>query len=101
VGSVKDPEGAEEVALEALGALADFDGKRVVEIGCGDGRMTWLYAERASKVLAIDTESESIAAARKATPPELASTVRFRVASAEKLRVRPAGFDIAFLSWSL
>jgi ubiquinone/menaquinone biosynthesis C-methylase UbiE len=101
VGSVKDPEGAEAVALEALGALADFDGKRVVEIGCGDGRMTWLYAERASKVLAIDTESESIAAARKATPPELASTVRFRVASAEKLRVRPAGFDIAFLSWSL
>jgi ubiquinone/menaquinone biosynthesis C-methylase UbiE len=98
VGSVKDPEGAEVAALEAL---ADFDGMRVLEVGCGDGRLTWTYADRAAKVLGIDIESESIAEARRATPPELAEKVRFRVASAEKLRVRPAGFDIAFLSWSL
>jgi ubiquinone/menaquinone biosynthesis C-methylase UbiE len=98
VGSVKDPEGTE---VAALGALADFDGMRVIEVGCGDGRLTWTYADRAAKVLGIDTESESIAAARQATPPELADKVRFRVADAVKLRVRPAGFDIAFLSWSL
>ena len=57
MGSVKDPEGAEAVALAEL---ADFDGKRVLEIGCGDGRLTWLYADRASTVLGIDTESESM-----------------------------------------
>jgi ubiquinone/menaquinone biosynthesis C-methylase UbiE len=98
VASVKDPEGSEAAALAAL---AGFDGKRVLEVGCGDGRLTWLYAERASRVLGIDTDSDAITTARKMTPPELASTVRFRVASAEKLRIRPAGFDIAFLSWSL
>jgi len=27
--------------------------------------------------------------------------VRFRVARAERLRVRPGSFDIAFLAWSL
>ena len=98
MGAIKDVEGAE---MRALDALVDFTGQRVLEVGCGEGRMTWLYAERAKEVLGVDSDSEAIADARRATPPQLASTVRFRVASAEKLRVRPAGFDIAFLSWSL
>jgi len=98
MASIKDPDGAE---ARALAEVIDFTGRRVLEVGCGDGRMTWLYAERATKVLGVDTDSESIAEARRAMPPQLASSVRFRVASAEKLRVRPAGFDIAFLSWSL
>ena len=98
MGSIKDPEGNE---ARALAEMIDFTGQRVLEVGCGDGRMTWLYAERAKEVLGVDSDSEAIADARPATPPQLASTVRFRVASAEKLRVRPAGFDIAFLSWSL
>lgn len=98
MGSVKDPEGVEKRVLDQV---VDFSGLRVLEIGCGDGRMTWLYADQAARVLAVDTESESIAVARKSTPKELADKVRFRVASAEKLRVRPNSFDIAFLSWSL
>ena len=98
MGSVKDPEGVEARVLDRM---VDFSGRRVLEVGCGEGRLTWIYADRAAKVLGIDSESESIAAARRATPPQLAAKVRFRVASAEKFRVRPAGFDIAFLSWSL
>lgn len=96
--SVKDPEGAE---LRALAELADFTDQRVLEVGCGDGRLTWGYAPQASKVLGIDTDAEAVAAARRSTPPALKQHVRFRVAQAEKLRVRPAGFDIAFLAWSL
>lgn len=98
MASVKDPEGAE---LRALAKVVDFTGQRVLEIGCGDGRLTWTYAPKAAKVLGIDTDAEVIAQARKATPPGLKHRVRFRVAQAEKLRVRPAGFDIAFLAWSL
>jgi ubiquinone/menaquinone biosynthesis C-methylase UbiE len=96
--SFKDPEGAE---ARALFEVADFAGKRVLEIGCGDGRMTWLYAEQAAEVLAFDVEEESIRAARAALPDQLADRVEFRVAEAESLNVPPQRFDIAFLSWSL
>jgi ubiquinone/menaquinone biosynthesis C-methylase UbiE len=97
MASVKDPEGAE---LRALAKVVDFTGQRVLEVGCGDGRMVRLYAPRAAKVLGIDEDAEAIAEARKSKPPEQ-SHVRFRVARAERMRVRPAGFDIAFLAWSL
>jgi ubiquinone/menaquinone biosynthesis C-methylase UbiE len=96
--SIKDPAGAEP---RALAQVVDFTGRRVLEVGCGDGRMVWLYAPRAASVLGIDEDAEAIAEARRSTPPELKSHVRFRVARAERVRLRPASFDIAFLAWSL
>jgi ubiquinone/menaquinone biosynthesis C-methylase UbiE len=98
VASVKDPWGTEAAALDALG---DFDDKRVLEIGCGDGRLTLLYAERAAEVLGIDVEEESIREARGALPDQLKDRVEFRVADAQALNVPRQRFDIAFLSWSL
>jgi ubiquinone/menaquinone biosynthesis C-methylase UbiE len=98
MASVKDPRGAEARALAALG---DFVGKRVLEIGCGDGRLTWLYAEEAAQVLGIDPEEESIREARAALPDQLEDRVEFRVAEAQALDVPRQRFDIAFLSWSL
>lgn len=98
MGSVKDSEGVE---VEALAALADFDGKRVLEIGCGDGRMTGLYAKQATEVLGVDTDEQSILEARAALPAHLADRVEFRVAEAQSLNVPRPRFDIAFLSWSL
>jgi ubiquinone/menaquinone biosynthesis C-methylase UbiE len=98
VTSLKDPEGAE---LRALGALVDFSGKRVLEIGCGDGRLTQLYADEAGEVLGIDPDEESIEDARTALPDQLADRVEFRVAEAESMDVPRQRFDIAFLSWSL
>ena len=83
-----------------LGQAADFTGTRVLEVGCGDGRLTWLYAPRAASVLGIDPDEEQIAIARSATPPELADRVLFEVGEAEDLS-RTAVFDVAFLSWSL
>ena len=98
MASIKDPRGAEARALAALG---DFDGKRVLEIGCGDGRMTFFYAEQAREVLGVDVDEESIRDARAALPDPLADRVEFRVADAEALDVPRQRFDIAFLSWSL
>jgi ubiquinone/menaquinone biosynthesis C-methylase UbiE len=98
MASVKDPDGAESRALEALG---DFEGKRVLEIGCGEGRMTWLYADDAAEVLGVDPDEESIRAARVSLPDQLKDRVEFRVAEAESLDVPRPRFDIAFLSWSL
>ncbi|HEV8602959.1 MAG TPA: class I SAM-dependent methyltransferase [Gaiellaceae bacterium] len=96
--SVKDPEGAE---ARALAELADFRSKRVLEIGCGDGRLTSLYARQAATVLGIDVDEELIAEARKSTPPDLSGRVRFEAVDVRDLDVPAAGFDLAFFSWSL
>jgi cyclopropane fatty-acyl-phospholipid synthase-like methyltransferase len=40
---IKDPEGSEIQALFDL--YTDWGGKSVLEIGSGDGRLTWRYAE--------------------------------------------------------
>jgi len=52
--------------LAALRRLADFSGARVVEIGCGDGRLTLGVAEQAASVFASDPDEEAVARARGA-----------------------------------
>ena len=82
-GRTIDPEGAE---LAALGKLVDFDGLRVLEVGCGDGRLTWRYAEQAASVLASDPDESAIRRARRARPPELRDRVRLSIAGATELK---------------
>jgi 2-polyprenyl-3-methyl-5-hydroxy-6-metoxy-1,4-benzoquinol methylase len=96
--SVVDPTGAE---LAALAEIVDFSGLRVLEIGCGTGRLTWRYAGPAREVLGIDPDEEAIATARAATPPKLRQRVRFDIASPIERVVPRRHFDLAFFSWSL
>jgi ubiquinone/menaquinone biosynthesis C-methylase UbiE len=63
-----DPENNE---TRALFDLADFRGQHVLEIGCGDGRLTWRYAGRAAHVTAIDPNADRIVRARENMPHEL------------------------------
>jgi ubiquinone/menaquinone biosynthesis C-methylase UbiE len=93
-----DPEGAH---LASLRRLADFGGARVVEVGCGEGRLTRGIAERAATVLAFDPNADAVAAAQDALPAALADRVSFRVASARAIDVPPAEFDLVVFSWSL
>ena len=53
-----DPEGSETTVIHEL---VDFSGADVLEVGCGDGRLTWRYAEEAATVLAMDMNAEKIA----------------------------------------
>lgn len=92
---VIDPEGAE---LVTLAEVVDFSGLRVLEIGCGDGRLTRRYEARAVSVLGVDPDDEAIAAARKASRRK---RVRFAVGDATSLEVPPSAFDLVFFSWSL
>ena len=48
----EDPEQHEVAALARM--VPSFAGLRVLEIGCGDGRLTQRYAARAGSVIAID-----------------------------------------------
>jgi ubiquinone/menaquinone biosynthesis C-methylase UbiE len=92
-----DPE-AEMMVLRELGGL---DGARVLEIGCGDGRLTFRYAAAARSVLAIDPRAEAIAKARDMLPVGSAERVRFEIGSALELNQPKASFDVGLLSHSL
>ena len=92
---------AEGVHLAAILRAADFSDKRVIEVGCGDGRLTRGIAATSSFVLAFDPKAEDIASARSACPADLREKVRFEVASAEEIEVEPQSVDLVFFSWSL
>ena len=66
---ILDPEG---VHLAALRRLGDFRGRRALELGCGDGRLTVGIATEAASMLAFDPDAESIEKARRSLPHELA-----------------------------
>jgi ubiquinone/menaquinone biosynthesis C-methylase UbiE len=78
----RDDEGVEAAAIAALVPL---DGKRVLEVGCGKGRLTALAAARASSVYAFDPSAENVAASRAALTSEQRRRVRFAVHAAEAL----------------
>ena len=96
--SVLDPQGAHFAALERV---AYFGGARVLEVGCGDGRLTVPVAKRAARVFAFDPDEAAVQSGRQAIPLGLADRVTFAVASATAIEVPRSAFDIVLFSWSL
>ncbi len=87
--------------LRALRALGPWRGQRVLEIGCGDGRLTRRLAQLGATLEAIDPDAASVRLARRQLPPRLAGRVRFHVGVAEHLRYPAASFDRVVFAWSL
>jgi len=94
----KDPEKSE---AKALHRLVDFSNQRVLEIGCGEGRLTWSYARSARQVVGIDPDPDAIRVAHYDMPADLRKTTTFACASSLNLPFPHETFDIALLSWSL
>ena len=95
---VLDPEGAHLAALRRLGG---FRGTHVVELGCGDGRLTVGIAAEAAGVLAFDPDAAAIERARRSLPAALAGRVDYRVAAGTEIALSPEAFGCAVFSWSL
>jgi 2-polyprenyl-3-methyl-5-hydroxy-6-metoxy-1,4-benzoquinol methylase len=98
VARVLDPEGAH---LAALRRLADFDGRRVLEMGCGEGRLTRGIAAEAASVFAFDPDAALISEAQASFPSDLADRVVFEAAAAEEIEIARGSFDLVVFSWSL
>ncbi len=96
--SAYPPDGFEARLIERFVSLRN---KRVLEIGCGDGRLTFQYAPHASSVLAIDPDRPSIDEALFQQRAGGASNIDFRLGSIERLPNPGAPFDVALFSWSL
>jgi ubiquinone/menaquinone biosynthesis C-methylase UbiE len=95
---VIDPDGIE---IQAIRSLVDVRGRRVVEVGCGDGRITLQYAHDAAEVVAFDSDENAIRDANAALPDELRERVRFDAADAAEIELPAGEFDLALFSWSL
>jgi ubiquinone/menaquinone biosynthesis C-methylase UbiE len=94
----RDPHGNETRFLHQVGRLS---GARVLEVGCGEGRLTWRYAQATRSVVAIDPNLERLSTAPRDCPTELRERVHFVQADAERLALRRGEFDRAILAWSL
>ena len=92
---------AEKSEAKILHKLVDFSNKRILEIGCGEGRLTWNYAGSAEHVVGIDSDSSAVRVANYDMPIDLRKTTAFACASSLDLPFSQETFDIALLSWSL
>jgi len=88
-----DPARREPLAI--LDAV-EFRGARVLELGCGDGRLTSRYAAAARSVVGIDTKEEEVRSA--ATLP---TNVLFLCGSGSALPFSAETFDIVLFASSL
>jgi SAM-dependent methyltransferase len=54
--------------LEKLLAHAELNGKKILEIGCGSGQITQLYADSAQIVIGIEPEWDTVCGAARIVP---------------------------------
>jgi len=94
----KDTEGNEKKYLHQF---ADFAGKRVLEIGCGEGRLTWQYAKTSRSTFAIDLDADALRVAAIDKPSDLHNKALFIRAESERVPFAKEAFDLAVLAWSL
>ncbi|MCH7662515.1 MAG: class I SAM-dependent methyltransferase [Chloroflexi bacterium] len=94
---ISDPQGIERRQLRQVGQMENAS---VLEIGCGDGRMTWLYGYEAASIAGIDIDHDELQAALYDLPKDIPAPTLFAQAQAERLPFASASFDAAIFAWS-
>ena len=95
--ALRDPE---RVELNHLITACQLAGKNILEIGCGDGDLTWQYAGLPWQVVGIDPAAADILQASKDAPTSL-SSCSFVRAKGEDLPFSPGSFDVVLFASSL
>ena len=94
----KDPEGFEKKILHKF---TDLTNKRILEIGCGEGCLTWKYAGASGLTVGFDPDHHALRVAQADSLSGLREHVHFAQASANHIPFSKETFDIAILAWSL
>jgi 2-polyprenyl-3-methyl-5-hydroxy-6-metoxy-1,4-benzoquinol methylase len=90
---------AHELALTAFDQFLGWDlrGKRVLDIGAGDGRMSALFALLGAKVTGVDVASDFAPMARaEAKKWGVEAQIEFKRYSGDLASLADGGYDIAF-----
>ncbi len=85
----------EKIEREFFHGFIKFNDRRILEIGCGDGRTLSYYAE-AAQVIGLDNDRAELTIAQKDYP-----VVPLIHGSADSLPFADSSFDLTILSWSL
>jgi 16S rRNA A1518/A1519 N6-dimethyltransferase RsmA/KsgA/DIM1 with predicted DNA glycosylase/AP lyase activity len=94
-----DPEHNESNALFNL--PVEWTGKSVLEIGSGDGRLTWLYADKVARVIGIEPDGDKYKAGLENNPGGFEHVEFLNLGLDEFVQQNKEKFDLALLSWSL
>ncbi|MEE9592579.1 MAG: class I SAM-dependent methyltransferase [Thermoplasmata archaeon] len=93
-----DPEGVE---LETLGRLVSLGWGRLLDVGCGEGRLTARLATLAQETVGIDPVADDVARGWRTISSDLRRRMSLQVGTGEHLPFRDGAFDAVFFSWSL
>ena len=85
----------------AILQAADLRDTRILELGAGDGRLTFQYASQSMSVIGIDTTELDIRSAVVTPRMEIHGPVQFLCASATALPFSAEQFEIVLLASSL
>jgi SAM-dependent methyltransferase len=81
----------------AYNLLGDVRGKKILELGCGDGENTVLLAHREARVYGVDVSDAMVKLARRRMQVNgFVNGVEFGVGSAHELPFRDRSFDVVF-----
>ena len=94
---LRDPD---RIESKYLHSFADFTNQRVLEVGCGEGRLTWQYANEARSTIGIDPATDALRVAIYDRPSDLENMVHVSVAKSEQLPFSSSMFDVAIFAWS-
>ena len=89
-------EDQDQVTRQRLEKLIDLQDKKILEIGCGQGRVTSMLIRNTDRIVAIDPDQRQIDRARKDL-----SGVDFRVGTGQDLQFEDNSFDLVLFSLSL
>jgi ubiquinone/menaquinone biosynthesis C-methylase UbiE len=92
-----DPDKEEAKTISSF----NCEGKEILEIGCGNGRLSLLLADKAKSFVGIDPDRKAIAAADKKVTKNFRDKTSFEVGRSSKLRFDDDSFDIVFMGMSL
>jgi ubiquinone/menaquinone biosynthesis C-methylase UbiE len=87
--------------ISLIEQFVPIGGRRILEIGSGDGRLTRQLARVASEVVAVEPDAERATHGLRIAATEGLTNISFQVGSAEHLRIRGRPFDVVLFSWSL
>ncbi len=87
---------SDRITLKKIQQFAELDNKHILEIGCGDGRITSMIVGKANTIIAIDPDEESIKEAQETIPG-----ADFRTGTGECLEFSNNCFDLVIFTLSL
>jgi len=80
--------------LDLIGAV---EGRRILDLGCGDGLLTWTLAARRARVVGIDADRAMLQVASARSAPGQGQRPRFVEGRIEQLPFPDGSFDVVVI----